>query len=235
MRICFLNQAPKRSAAYEAATIEAQLNSYASPGTKVEIVFPDDYEGSQLYRDHRLAERAQRSASHDGDAGDRAEDLLGGAERLRRGDLVEHLRSRRRRRAARGQHPGDRAAAHLDARCAHARRPRRHHRAARRPRALHLAHPAHATDSTVSSATSAPIGVYGKDIAERKNEIFDITDQAHPRPDRRDARRDHPAARRRAHPLRGQSRRSREGDRRRRCSTPRRSASASPRCAWPSA
>ncbi len=49
MRICFLNQAPKRSAAYEAATIEAQLNSYASPGTKVEIVFPDDYEGSQLY------------------------------------------------------------------------------------------------------------------------------------------------------------------------------------------
>jgi Asp/Glu/hydantoin racemase len=49
MRICFLNQAPKKSAAYEAARIEAQLNSYASPGTKVEIVFPDDYEGSQLY------------------------------------------------------------------------------------------------------------------------------------------------------------------------------------------
>src|SRR5262249_34647318 len=49
MRICFLNQAPKKSAAYEAARIEAQLNSYASRGTKVEIVFPDDYEGSQLY------------------------------------------------------------------------------------------------------------------------------------------------------------------------------------------
>src|SRR3977135_3529699 len=49
MRICFLNQAPKKSAAYEAARIEAQLNSYASPGTRVEIVFPDDYEGSQLY------------------------------------------------------------------------------------------------------------------------------------------------------------------------------------------
>jgi len=49
MRICFLNQAPKKSAAYEAARIEAQLNSYASPGTKVEIVFPDNYEGSQLY------------------------------------------------------------------------------------------------------------------------------------------------------------------------------------------
>src|SRR5215469_873473 len=49
MRIMFLNQAPRRSAAYEAAKIEAQLNGYASPGTKVEIVFPDDYEGSQLY------------------------------------------------------------------------------------------------------------------------------------------------------------------------------------------
>ena len=49
MRICFLNQAPRHSAAYEAAKIEAQLNGYASPGTKIEIVFPDDYEGSQLY------------------------------------------------------------------------------------------------------------------------------------------------------------------------------------------
>src|SRR3954449_4928334 len=49
MRICFLNQAPKRSAAYEAAAIEKLLNSYASAGTKVEIVFPDEYEGSQLY------------------------------------------------------------------------------------------------------------------------------------------------------------------------------------------
>jgi Asp/Glu/hydantoin racemase len=29
--------------------IEAQLNSYASPGTKVEIGFPDDYEGAQLF------------------------------------------------------------------------------------------------------------------------------------------------------------------------------------------
>ena len=49
MRIMFLNQAPQRSAAYQVAKIEAQLNSYASPGTKVEIIFPDDYEGAQLY------------------------------------------------------------------------------------------------------------------------------------------------------------------------------------------
>src|SRR5215203_567520 len=49
MRILFLNQAPKRSAHYEPAKIEAQLNSYASPGTKVEICFPDDYEGSKVF------------------------------------------------------------------------------------------------------------------------------------------------------------------------------------------
>ena len=48
MRILFLNQAPKNPA-YEVKTIEAQLNSYASPGTKVEIGFPDDYDGSQLF------------------------------------------------------------------------------------------------------------------------------------------------------------------------------------------
>ena len=47
MRILFLNQAPKNQA-YDVANIEAQLNSYASPGTKVEIGFPDDYDGSQL-------------------------------------------------------------------------------------------------------------------------------------------------------------------------------------------
>src|ERR1700754_4610035 len=47
MRICFLNQAPEQSKAYETAKIEAQLNTYASPGTKVEIGFPDDYEGAK--------------------------------------------------------------------------------------------------------------------------------------------------------------------------------------------
>jgi Asp/Glu/hydantoin racemase len=45
----FLNQAPKKSAHYDPSVIEAQLNSYASPGTKVEIGFPDDYEGAQLF------------------------------------------------------------------------------------------------------------------------------------------------------------------------------------------
>jgi Asp/Glu/hydantoin racemase len=52
MRILFVDQQPRTEKSvqpYDVAQIEALLNSYASPGTKVEIVFPDDYEGSQLY------------------------------------------------------------------------------------------------------------------------------------------------------------------------------------------
>jgi len=52
MKILFLNQAPRKAdkgPPYDVARIEAQLNSYASPGTKIEIGFPDDYEGSQLF------------------------------------------------------------------------------------------------------------------------------------------------------------------------------------------
>jgi Asp/Glu/hydantoin racemase len=49
MRILFLNQAPQRAAHYDPAKIEAQLNTYASPGTKVEIGFPDEYEGAQVF------------------------------------------------------------------------------------------------------------------------------------------------------------------------------------------
>jgi Asp/Glu/hydantoin racemase len=49
IRILFLNQAPQRSAHYDPKVIEAQLNSYASPGTKVEIGFPDNYEGSEVF------------------------------------------------------------------------------------------------------------------------------------------------------------------------------------------
>jgi len=49
MRILFLNQAPQKSAHYDPAKIHTKLNSYASPGTKIEVGFPDDYEGSQLF------------------------------------------------------------------------------------------------------------------------------------------------------------------------------------------
>jgi Asp/Glu/hydantoin racemase len=51
MRILFVDQQPrteKSQQPYDIAAIEALLNSYASPGTKVEIGFPDDYAGSQL-------------------------------------------------------------------------------------------------------------------------------------------------------------------------------------------
>jgi Asp/Glu/hydantoin racemase len=48
MRILFINQAPKNQA-YDVATIERQLNGYAAPGTKIEIGFPDNYEGAQLF------------------------------------------------------------------------------------------------------------------------------------------------------------------------------------------
>lgn len=52
MRILFLNQAPKgpnnNKAHYDVEQIEALLNSYASPGTKVEIGFPDDFDGAHI-------------------------------------------------------------------------------------------------------------------------------------------------------------------------------------------
>jgi hypothetical protein len=52
MRILVIDQAPrtaKSQAPYDVAAIEALLNSYASPGTKVEIGFPDDFGGSNVF------------------------------------------------------------------------------------------------------------------------------------------------------------------------------------------
>lgn len=51
MRILVINQSPRTENSgppYDVAEIEAQLNSYASPGTKVEIGFPDNFEGAGL-------------------------------------------------------------------------------------------------------------------------------------------------------------------------------------------
>jgi allantoin racemase len=48
MRILFLNKAPKNAAKYNVESIEKLLNSYASPGTKIEIGFPDNFAGSQV-------------------------------------------------------------------------------------------------------------------------------------------------------------------------------------------
>jgi Asp/Glu/hydantoin racemase len=65
MKIMFLNQAPKRAGEhppYPVEKIEAQLNSYASPGTKVEIGFPDEYEGSQIF--HALGGQSHLNGLH---------------------------------------------------------------------------------------------------------------------------------------------------------------------------
>jgi allantoin racemase len=48
MRILFLNKAPRKLGTYDASRIEALLNSYASPGTKVVLDFPDDFAGSEI-------------------------------------------------------------------------------------------------------------------------------------------------------------------------------------------
>src|SRR5256714_14895909 len=51
MRILFVDQQPRTEKSvqpYDVAAIETLLNSYASPGTQVEIGFPDDFPGSQV-------------------------------------------------------------------------------------------------------------------------------------------------------------------------------------------
>src|SRR5882757_9459431 len=53
MKILFVDQAPrteKSQPPYDVAAIEKLLNGYASPGTKIEIGFPDDFEGSQVFQ-----------------------------------------------------------------------------------------------------------------------------------------------------------------------------------------
>ena len=51
MRILVIAQAPRGAKAqpYDVAAIEKLLNSYASPGTRVEIGFPDEFEGSNVF------------------------------------------------------------------------------------------------------------------------------------------------------------------------------------------
>jgi Asp/Glu/hydantoin racemase len=53
MRIMFLNPIPnpggKHDVGYDVASVEARLNALASPGTKIEIGFPDDYPGSKVH------------------------------------------------------------------------------------------------------------------------------------------------------------------------------------------
>jgi Asp/Glu/hydantoin racemase len=48
MKIMFLNKAPRDAETYNVEKIETLLNGYASPGTKVEVCFPDDFPGSKI-------------------------------------------------------------------------------------------------------------------------------------------------------------------------------------------
>ena len=51
IRILFLDHAPRKQTAdrlYDPTPIERLLNSYASPGTKIEIGYPDNYDGSKV-------------------------------------------------------------------------------------------------------------------------------------------------------------------------------------------
>ncbi|HWG03801.1 MAG TPA: aspartate/glutamate racemase family protein [Beijerinckiaceae bacterium] len=66
MRILFLNPVPnpggRHDVGYDVAKIEAELNALASPGTKVEIGFPDDYAGSKI--NHILGQQSNMNGLH---------------------------------------------------------------------------------------------------------------------------------------------------------------------------
>jgi Asp/Glu/hydantoin racemase len=65
MRILMLNQAPmtaKRQPAYDVEGVEAQVNSYASPGTRIDLGFPDDFEGSEVF--HSLGAESKLNGLH---------------------------------------------------------------------------------------------------------------------------------------------------------------------------
>ena len=65
MRILMLNQAPmtaRRGPAYEVEAVETLVNSYASPGTKIDIGFPDDFEGSEVF--HSLGAESKLNGLH---------------------------------------------------------------------------------------------------------------------------------------------------------------------------
>jgi len=65
MRILMLNQAPmtaRRGPAYEVEAVETLVNSYASSGTKIDIGFPDDFEGSEVF--HALGAESKLNGLH---------------------------------------------------------------------------------------------------------------------------------------------------------------------------
>src|SRR4030095_13611126 len=49
MKILSLGKKPRKATADKIAELEKPWNRYASPGTRVEVGFPDDFEGSQVW------------------------------------------------------------------------------------------------------------------------------------------------------------------------------------------
>src|SRR5215467_9081431 len=49
MKIMALGKKPRKTTAEEMTELEKPWNRYASPGTRVEVAFPDDFEGSQVW------------------------------------------------------------------------------------------------------------------------------------------------------------------------------------------
>ena len=65
MRIMLLNQAPRTAArgpAYDVEPIEKLVNSYASPGTRIEIGFPENFAGSEVF--HKLGAQSGLNGLH---------------------------------------------------------------------------------------------------------------------------------------------------------------------------
>jgi allantoin racemase len=49
MKIMSLGKKPRKATADEIAELEKPWNRYASPGTRVEVAFPDEFDGSQIW------------------------------------------------------------------------------------------------------------------------------------------------------------------------------------------
>jgi Asp/Glu/hydantoin racemase len=65
MRILLLNQAPRtptRGPGYDVEPIERLVNSYASPGTRIEIGFPENFAGAEIF--HTLGAQSELNGLH---------------------------------------------------------------------------------------------------------------------------------------------------------------------------
>ena len=65
MRIMLLNQAPRtptRGPGYDVEPIERLVNSYASPGTRIEIGFPENFAGAEVF--HTLGAQSELNGLH---------------------------------------------------------------------------------------------------------------------------------------------------------------------------